>query len=226
MHAKQIDMKRLFLCFGLAACLLACNDNDTSGQQEADTTSAHSNHTAPATPAAGNEMSVIMDSMMSSMMRLPMSGDPDLDFAQLMKPHHQSAVQMAQLQLQKGKDTAIRGMAQMIIADQNREISQFEQFIGSHKAAGNDQASSSAMMKAMHQHMQPVSPLTGDTDHDFLSMMIPHHRSAVEMAEVYLPKARDAGMKKLASAIIASQKSEISKMEGLLKNMQQGSSAR
>ena len=50
------------------------------------------------------------------------SGDPDRDFATMMIPHHQGAVDMAKLELQFGKNPVLRRLAQGIIVEQLQEI--------------------------------------------------------------------------------------------------------
>jgi uncharacterized protein (DUF305 family) len=48
-------------------------------------------------------------------MAVTTSGDPDVDFARMMIPHHQGAIDMARVELAQGKDPARRAMAQDII---------------------------------------------------------------------------------------------------------------
>jgi uncharacterized protein (DUF305 family) len=50
------------------------------------------------------------------------SGDPDRDFAAMMIPHHQGAVDMAKVELQFGKNPVLRRLAQGIIVEQLQEI--------------------------------------------------------------------------------------------------------
>jgi uncharacterized protein (DUF305 family) len=68
-------------------------------------------------------------------------------------------------------------------------------------------AANAKMMKGMDV------PLTGQTDKDFVAGMIPHHRGAVDMAQVELKYGKDPQMKKLAKDIIAAQKKEIAFMQ-------------
>lgn len=68
-------------------------------------------------------------------------------------------------------------------------------------AAAND-----AMMKGME-----VKP-TGDADHDFVAMMLPHHQGAVEMARVELRYGKDPELRRLAAAIVKAQEIEIGTM--------------
>jgi uncharacterized protein (DUF305 family) len=55
-------------------------------------------------------------------MSIASSGDPDRDFAAMMIPHHQGAVDMAKLELQFGKNPVLRRLAQGIIVEQLQEI--------------------------------------------------------------------------------------------------------
>jgi len=55
-------------------------------------------------------------------MAIASSGNPDRDFAAMMIPHHQGAVDMALVELRYGKDTALKRLAQEIIVTQRQEI--------------------------------------------------------------------------------------------------------
>lgn len=72
-----------------------------------------------------------------------------------------------------------------------------------------------AMMQ-MHGGMMR-STMTGNADHDFLAMMIPHHQAAVAMAQTELQYGRDAKMRALARRIITTQQAEIQQMQSWLK---------
>jgi len=73
-----------------------------------------------------------------------------------------------------------------------------------------------ATMKGMQQKMAAMH-MTGDQDRDFIMMMIPHHRSAMDMAKIELRRGNRTEVKSLAKDIIASQGGEIEKMKGWLK---------
>jgi uncharacterized protein (DUF305 family) len=66
-------------------------------------------------------MDVAMDRMMAGM-HVPPSGDVDRDFATMMIPHHQGAIDMAVAELQYGKNPQLKRIAQEIIVDQQQEI--------------------------------------------------------------------------------------------------------
>jgi uncharacterized protein (DUF305 family) len=78
------------------------------------------------TPASeGNTVAAQMNDAMARMhreMAMPSSGDADHDFAAMMIPHHQGAVDMARIELQSGKDPVLLRLAQGIIVEQLQEI--------------------------------------------------------------------------------------------------------
>jgi uncharacterized protein (DUF305 family) len=80
------------------------------------------------------EMIQAMEKMNRDMMGAPMTGNPDRDLVTMMMPHHQGAIDMARIYLRDGKDPAIRQMAQKIIVDQEREISDFKAWLAKHPA--------------------------------------------------------------------------------------------
>jgi uncharacterized protein (DUF305 family) len=59
---------------------------------------------------------------MHQAMAVPSTGDPDRDFAAMMIPHHQGAIDMAEAELRFGKDERLRRLAQGIIVEQRQEI--------------------------------------------------------------------------------------------------------
>lgn len=67
------------------------------------------------------ENSAAMDKMMADMTVKP-TGDVDADFAAMMVPHHQGAIEMALAELRHGKNEQLRRIAQEIVVDQQQEI--------------------------------------------------------------------------------------------------------
>jgi hypothetical protein len=67
------------------------------------------------------ENNAAMDKMMAGMAIKP-TGDVDVDFAAMMIPHHQGAIDMALAELRYGKNEQLRRIAQEIVVDQQQEI--------------------------------------------------------------------------------------------------------
>jgi uncharacterized protein (DUF305 family) len=70
---------------------------------------------------------------MKDMGAMKSSGNTDHDFAMMMKMHHQSALDMAEVELQQGKDPKMRSMAKKIIEAQKKEIKEFDQWLAKQK---------------------------------------------------------------------------------------------
>jgi uncharacterized protein (DUF305 family) len=74
-----------------------------------------------------------MDRMHAAMTSVKPSGDSDVDFVELMLPHHQAAIDMAKAQLIYGKDPQMRRLAQEIITDQQSEIELMQLWLKQHR---------------------------------------------------------------------------------------------
>ena len=71
-------------------------------------------------------------------------------------------------------------------------------------------------MDRMHAAMTSVEA-TGNSDADFVKLMIPHHQAAIDMAKTELLYGKDLQMRRLAQEIITDQQSEIELMNLWLK---------
>lgn len=72
--------------------------------------------------------------MMDAMEGARYTGDADRDFVSHMAPHHQGAIDMAQVELKYGKDPTLRKLASRIIAAQRDEIALMERWQKEHGA--------------------------------------------------------------------------------------------
>jgi uncharacterized protein (DUF305 family) len=73
-----------------------------------------------------------------------------------------------------------------------------------------------ASMDKMHMAMGAIAR-SGDSDLDFVRLMLPHHQAAVDMAKTQLLYGKDPQMRRLAQEIITDQQSEIELMQLWLK---------
>ena len=140
-------------------------------------------------------------------------GNPDHDFVTMMIPHHQGAIDMAKVLLIYGRDKETRNLSQGIIASQQYEIKIMQEWLKRYKSGGTfDQKGFAGIMQgamaAMHDGMQKALR-TGDPDHDFVTMMVPHHQGAIDMAKGLLIHGNDTELLVLAQQIITEQEHEI-----------------
>ncbi|MEO6986030.1 MAG: DUF305 domain-containing protein [Paralcaligenes sp.] len=62
------------------------------------------------------------------------------------------------------------------------------------------------------------APMNGQANHDFITMMMPHHQGAVDMAKAVLLYTQDPEIRNLALGIITEQQNEINVMQAWLKH--------
>jgi Domain of unknown function (DUF305) len=72
-----------------------------------------------------------MDKMMEGM-NAPYTNDPDHDFVTHMVPHHQGAIDMAEIELKYGSDAKLKQLAARIISAQQREIAFMQTWLEKH----------------------------------------------------------------------------------------------
>ena len=75
------------------------------------------------------ENAAAMERMMAGMEIKP-TGDVDTDFAAMMIPHHQGAIDMAQAELRYGRNEQLKRLAQEIIVTQQQEIAAMRLAVG------------------------------------------------------------------------------------------------
>jgi uncharacterized protein (DUF305 family) len=76
-----------------------------------------------------------------------------------------------------------------------------------------------ASMDKMHMAMQAVAR-SGNSDINFVRLMLPHHQAAIDMAKTQLLYGRDTQMRRLAQEIITDQQLEIELMQRWLKQQE------
>ena len=171
-----------------------------------------------------NDLSSSKNSLMQSMNKsttamnnAKINGDFDYDFANLMIMHHQMAIDMSQVEIQKGSDQTIKNMANGIIVAQKIEIRIMQQFLQNYKIPLSNNLLNQSLkltteMKERKDKMNAIK-MTNNIDKDYVAMMIPHHESAVEMAKSQLLFGTQNNLVALAKNIIEDQNFEINEFK-------------
>ena len=157
-----------------------------------------------------------------------MMNNIDEHFIEQMIPHHDGAIAMAKLALQKAKRSEIKTLAQNIISAQEKEITEmqgwYKNWFGGDVKTGNAYSMMGGMMSSGGMHMvgnqQDTQTLENATDFDkaFIEGMIPHHQLAIIMAQMLKSGTNRPEMLTLANNITESQSKEIEEMQSWYKN--------
>jgi uncharacterized protein (DUF305 family) len=137
----------------------------------------------------------------------------DRAFIDVMVPHHQGAIEMAEVALQNAEHERIKQLSRTIISTQRAEI-------GELKAIKQQEFGTSKVpmeMSAQEMQMMGMTDPEALADRDpfdkaFIDAMIPHHQSAIEMAQVAREESENPKIKELAGNIVGAQQREIQQM--------------
>ncbi|NES14794.1 MULTISPECIES: DUF305 domain-containing protein [Micromonospora] len=152
-------------------------------------------------------------------------GDADVMFAQMMIPHHQQAVQMAELAESRAADPELKRLAAQIKGAQAPEITTMSGWLTAwgrpvpSASAGHGMPEMDHGMPGMMSDadMTKLAAASGtDFDRQFLTMMIAHHEGAITMAKDELAQGANPDAKALAQRIVAAQQGEIDTMRKML----------
>ena len=138
----------------------------------------------------------------------------DRAFVAAMIPHHESAVEMAEIAQQRGESEFVKALADDIVHTQSAEIRTMRSEDEGLDTAGVEPGSLG--VPEHEQGMDDDPAMLRDAkpfDKAFIEMMIPHHEGAVTMAKAELAKGGDPELKKLAEDIISAQEREIEEMK-------------
>lgn len=149
--------------------------------------------------------------------------DADVTFAKGMVPHHEQAVEMSDMALEKAENPKVKELATKIKAAQGPEIDQMKGWLSDWGESADDMGDMGGMsgmdMNGMMSdgEMKALEAASGAAfDKLFLEGMIRHHEGAVTMAEEELAKGKFPEAKTLAQQILDAQNAEIAEMKTLL----------
>lgn len=141
----------------------------------------------------------------------------DIMFAQMMIPHHQQAVDMSELAIEKAVDPEVRALAEQIRDVQAPEIELMESWLdeaGVGMSMGEHDMGIGGMLS--EDEMTALENATGaEFDRLYLEGMIEHHEGAIQMAQTILD-SENPEVKELGEAIVESQTAEIEQMKLML----------
>ena len=176
-------------------------------------------------PHASSPVSTGAPATSSSAGSIANVSDSDVSFAQQMIPHHQQAVEMADLALTRETSPEVKKLAEQIKAAQGPEIEMMSMWLQSWGApmemgedhSGHDMGGMDMSGMMSDDDMQALADAQGaEFDRMWLEMMIAHHQGAISMAEQVKAASSNADVTSLAGAVMTGQAEEIDTMQKLL----------
>jgi len=139
----------------------------------------------------------------------------DKAFIDAMVPHHQGAIAMAEVALKNAEHEEIIQLSRNIVSSQQAEIEDLKSIKQEEFGTSNvPMEMIPKQMRGMGMMMDPQQLANQKPfDEAFIDAMIPHHRSAIEMAQVALENSDNPKIKELAQNIIGAQQREIEQMK-------------
>ena len=155
-----------------------------------------------------------------------MMGNIDQHFIEQMIPHHQGAIEMAELAQERATQPEIKTLAGSIIKSQSEEIEQmkswYKDWYGTEvpEEENESMGMGRGMMRGgMMGNQNDIESLKNADNFDkaFIEEMIPHHQMAVMMANMLTQGTKKEEMKTLAQNIIDAQTKEVNDMRSWYK---------
>ncbi|MBB5783511.1 DUF305 domain-containing protein [Nonomuraea jabiensis] len=148
--------------------------------------------------------------------------DADVMFAQMMIPHHQQAVEMADLAATRAADKEVKELAAKIKAAQDPEIQTMKGWLTAWgkpmPSEGMDHGMDHDMPGMMSEDdMKKLEAAKGGAfDRQFADLMIAHHNGAIQMARTEQAEGSNAEAKELAKTIETAQQAEVAQLREIL----------
>jgi uncharacterized protein (DUF305 family) len=149
---------------------------------------------------------------MSRKMVMPGGEYSDAAFVDSMVPHHEGAVEMAEVGLDNAEHEEIRQLSRDIIDSQQAEIEKFGRIREGLDGPTTEMSEEDMSMMGMMDGPQQLAN-EDPFDKAFIDNMIPHHRSAIAMAEVAVKESEDPEIREIANDIVSAQEREIGQMK-------------
>lgn len=210
--------------------LWSCGNNATEKTERKDSTTSsttgaardtmnamtHQADTAGSSMNTGGGMMGPMQSTMSKMQSMNMTGDFDVDFANMMIEHHQGGIDMAQMEVSQGKNEKLKAKAREIIDKQKKEQQELKDFVTSYKPSGMKHGEGE-LQKSMQSMMGKMKgmPMSGDTDKDFAMMMTHHHEHGIAMNKMEQQYGMSDKLKQMAKKSTGDQQKDIAELKRL-----------
>lgn len=210
------------MLFSVSAAIHSCNNSASDPNNEADQAHDSLTEVGDTITRHATSFSTAIHQMTNDLTQVPPTGDENVDFAVLLKSHHQGAVDLAQAELKMGKDNTLRKIAQDIVSIRKKEISALQNFVDSLKKGPltvnltkNYENSGFGKVITTHKAMMwDISKMDTNmvADQQFAAVMIPQLQSTVYLTEGFLKHGTNPWLTQKAEEIIPRNMKQIKEL--------------
>ncbi|MEO7312856.1 MAG: DUF305 domain-containing protein [Chitinophagaceae bacterium] len=204
-----------------AVSITACTNQTTTVTNNDSLPAAPENNTASSREASMMES---INAMLNNMKNTTLVNDFDHDYATLIITHDQAAVELSEMELAKGTDTAMKAIAQTMVADHKAEIEVLKSFLMHH----DDKAADAGIDATKHTHPNGIHTeladdlmamaekfnavkATNNADMDYASLMVIQHEMGIKMAKDHLTHGHHADLRKISQKAVDEDMAEVGK---------------
>lgn len=183
------------------------------------TTSGATASTSTAVDPAKTTLLQPLQQMVTKMKKLQATGDPDFDYAFQAKVHTQGAQDLLKQEIQNGKDTSLKQMAQTLLTASEAELSQLTNTLTSIKPTRPNQAftqQQSRNVEAIRLKLQQTgssNKLTNNLDNNFSMLLIDQRQDAIDLATTYLQYGKNSSLRAFAQQLIDKSTQQMQQMK-------------
>ncbi len=140
------------------------------------------------------------------------TADPDVRFIDRMAPHHQMAIEMADLALRNAEDADLKALAKQIKQDQMVDLAAMKQ--AKQELVGADETAPMTMDEPFRARVDSMNALTGAAFEElWLRSMIRHHQDGIRLAEEARPNLTRPDLQQITRTMLEKHPAEIQTMQ-------------
>lgn len=174
---------------------------------------------APAVSPAKTMLIQPLQQMITKMKKLQSTGDPDFDYAFQAKIHTQGAQDLMKQEIQNGKDSSLKQMAQTLLTASAADVNSLDGALKEIKPTRPNQAfvqQQSRNLEAMSLKLQQTGAsdkLSDSVDKNYMALMLDQRQDAIDMATNYLQYGKNSSLRSFAQQLVDKSKQQVEMMK-------------
>lgn len=177
----------------------------------------------PTSDPAKTTLLVPLQQTVTQIKKLVATGDPDFDYAFQAKLHTQGLQNLLKQEIQSGKDSSMKQLAQTMLATTTTDITLLDNTMKQLKPTRPNQAftkQQSQNIEAMSLKLQQTGAsdkLTSNLDKNFSTLLLDQRQDASDMATTYLQYGKNDTLKGYAQQLVDRAKKDMSQVKAMIK---------